>query len=252
MSATELDLPVLASPEQIRRREFVTARRGYDPEQVRDFLERIADQVQKMQAMIRETRMEADAAARAGAELRTDPYERLAARWVDTLRAADEQAAAIRLEADGDARRATEEARAEADRIRTDAQAWAEETRAAAERALREARDEAERTIADLSSRRDQLTRQLAEMRYRILGVAEDLGSALGDGGPAESVTDRVTEPQPDPATDTATDPEADAAVPAEPRYEDLWDGTDTIRLDLPDIPSLDLSWDVPEEDESS
>ena len=36
MSATELDLPLLPSAEQIRRREFATIRRGYDPEQVRD------------------------------------------------------------------------------------------------------------------------------------------------------------------------------------------------------------------------
>ena len=33
MSATNLDLPVLISAEQIRRREFVTIRRGYDPDQ---------------------------------------------------------------------------------------------------------------------------------------------------------------------------------------------------------------------------
>ena len=42
MSATELDLPVLASADQIRRREFVTIRRGYDPDQVREFLQRVA------------------------------------------------------------------------------------------------------------------------------------------------------------------------------------------------------------------
>ena len=38
MSATELDLPLLPSADQIRRREFATIRRGYDPEQVRDYL----------------------------------------------------------------------------------------------------------------------------------------------------------------------------------------------------------------------
>ena len=39
MSATNLDLPVLISAEQIRRREFATVRRGYDPEQVRSLLD---------------------------------------------------------------------------------------------------------------------------------------------------------------------------------------------------------------------
>ena len=48
MSATELDLPVLASAEQIRRREFATIRRGYDPDQVRHFLEQVAIQVERI------------------------------------------------------------------------------------------------------------------------------------------------------------------------------------------------------------
>ena len=47
MSATNLDLPVLISAEQIRRREFVTIRRGYDPDQVRAYLEQLADQMDK-------------------------------------------------------------------------------------------------------------------------------------------------------------------------------------------------------------
>jgi len=41
MSATELDVPVLFSSDQIRRREFVTIRRGYDPHQVRDYLDQL-------------------------------------------------------------------------------------------------------------------------------------------------------------------------------------------------------------------
>nr|MBA3690827.1 DivIVA domain-containing protein [Actinomycetota bacterium] len=36
MPAPELDLPLLPSADQIRRREFATIRRGYDAEQVRD------------------------------------------------------------------------------------------------------------------------------------------------------------------------------------------------------------------------
>ena len=48
MSTTNLDLPVLISAEQIRRREFVTIRRGYDPDQVRGYLEQLADQIELM------------------------------------------------------------------------------------------------------------------------------------------------------------------------------------------------------------
>jgi len=56
----DLDLPVLMSADHIRRREFVAIRRGYDPAQVRDFLDHVADQVQEMEALLREARLEAD------------------------------------------------------------------------------------------------------------------------------------------------------------------------------------------------
>jgi len=45
MAATRLDHPIFVSAEQIRRREFVTTRRGYDPDQVRSYLEELASQV---------------------------------------------------------------------------------------------------------------------------------------------------------------------------------------------------------------
>ena len=59
--STDLDLPVLMNPDHIRRREFVAIRRGYDPAQVREFLARVAEQVQEMQDLIRDARLEADA-----------------------------------------------------------------------------------------------------------------------------------------------------------------------------------------------
>ena len=62
MSATELDLPLLPSAEQIRRREFATIRRGYDPEQVRDYLGQVAAQVETLERQLREARLEAESA----------------------------------------------------------------------------------------------------------------------------------------------------------------------------------------------
>jgi len=63
MSSTELDLPLLPSSDKIRRREFATVRRGYDPEQVREFLSKVADQVEKLEEQVRAVRTEAAAAA---------------------------------------------------------------------------------------------------------------------------------------------------------------------------------------------
>ncbi len=65
MSSTNLDLPVLMSADQIRRREFVTTRRGYDPEQVRAYLEQVAEQVEA-HAVVAAGRPLAGAGARAG------------------------------------------------------------------------------------------------------------------------------------------------------------------------------------------
>jgi hypothetical protein len=35
-----------------------------------------------------------------------------------------------------------------------------------------------------------------------------------------------------------------------DPSYEELWDGTDAMKLDLPEIPALDLDWGDPDGDE--
>ena len=259
MSATELDLPVLASAEQVRRREFVTIRRGYDPDQVREFLERVAGQIQQMEAMIREARLEAEAALRANAEPRIDQYQQLSARFADLIRSADEAAERVRREAGEDAERMLAEARADADRVRTDAQAKAEEARASADRALREAREQADRTIAGLSTRRETLVGQLAQMQERLLGVAEQLESAIeiryeADErsspvviGEADAPADELfsSPGDPTPAPPRAAEPSAAASG-----YEELWEGIETIELEVPDMPPLDLSWGDAEEDD--
>ena len=180
MSTTNLDLPVLISAEQIRRREFVTIRRGYDPDQVRGYLEQLADQVELMRVLLRDAQAEAQTALRrTTAQPRQDPYQQLGDRVASVIREADQVAETIKTEAHRDAELVTRDARAEADRIRTDAQAKAEDARSQAETAVRAAREEADRTIAGLSTRRDALVDQLASMQERLIGVARDLESAM-------------------------------------------------------------------------
>ncbi|HEX5950339.1 MAG TPA: DivIVA domain-containing protein [Actinomycetota bacterium] len=183
--STDLDLPVLMNPDHIRRREFVATRRGYDPAQVREFLGRVADQVQEMQALVRDARLEADAATRA-ATPRVDPYATLAERVAGVIKAADEEAERSRQVGVDEAERIVAEARAEAQRIRTDAEriradaeAAAAETRATAEAELRDAREQAHRAIASLSTRREILVEELASMQERLVGVARDLESTI-------------------------------------------------------------------------
>jgi DivIVA domain-containing protein len=256
MSATELDLPVLASADQIRRREFVTTRRGYDPDQVREFLERVAVQVQQMEAMIREARLEAESALRASVEPRIDPYEQLSARFTDVIRAADEAAERVHRESREDAERMISEARADADRIRTDAQSKAEEARGSADRALREARDQADRTIAGLSTRREALVGQLAHMQARLLGVAEQLESAIEirDEVDADPVVIGEAEVRDElfsvSGAEAASSGRSEPGATILPSDEELWDGTEAIALEVPDIPALDLFWGDDDEDD--
>ena len=269
MSATDLDLPVLMSADQIRRREFVATRRGYDPGQVRDFLDQVADQVQKLDLMLRDARTEADAALRAASEPRIDPYTQLAERVAGVLRSADEDADRIHRDARQQADRIIHEARADAERIRRDAEERAEKTRGEAELALQEARDQADRTIAGLSTKRDALVEQLATMQSRLIGVARDLESTLGTGEAQPKDEDRGAETKPvvehrdapaegrtvvlgeaglapgRPAGAAGDDLEADAQMALlDPAFEELWEGTETIELDVPDIPPLDLDWE--------
>ena len=300
MSATNLDLPVLISAEQIRRREFVTIRRGYDPDQVRAYLEQLADQMELMRVLLREAQAEAETAIRTISQPRQDPYEQLGERVASVIREADHIAEAIRGEAHRDAEQVTREARADADRIRTDAQSKGEEARARADAAVRAAREEADRTIAGLATRRDALFDQLASMQERLIGVAHDLERAMDvkvslpdiasirdllDGSEERdgSIVNEAGTPhemeQPDvlDASDAPADP---AGAPIEgvdriglreptvivreagddddddepnildPSYEELWDGTDAVKLDLPEIPALDLDWGEADGDE--
>lgn len=277
MSATNLDLPVLISAEQIRRREFVTIRRGYDPEQVRAYLGQLADQVELMRILLRDAQAEAETSRRTPSQPRQDPYQLLGERVASVIREADHVAETITSEAHRNADDLTREARADADRIRTDAQAKAEEARSRAEHAVRTAREEADRTIAGLSTRRDALVDQIASMQERLIGVARDLESAmdvqftipdipavrdlLDEPAEGTSADEKGTSPAATPSGDAgndAADPiEVEASAVHEPAiavgeagdeepsvldpfYEELWEGTGAMQLD---IPALDLDW---------
>jgi DivIVA domain-containing protein len=248
MSATELDLPLLPSAEQIRRREFATIRRGYDPEQVREYLRQVSSQVETLEAELRDARLEAGAGTRARepmvlpdpepeTEPQPDAYEELADRLGDLIRAADEQAKRLIDEAHEEATRMVTEARSDADRIRVDAQARAEEARTKGSEFLQEAKAKADHVLSSLANRRENLVDQLQQMQTRLIGVAEELESTLGTHrGDADDIFGSRDD---DTAADAATD---------DPRYEDLWVSGDSD-APLADLPPLDLDFgdDAPE-----
>ncbi len=241
MSSTELDLPLTPSADQIRRREFATIRRGYDPDQVRAYLSQIASQVEKLEEQARVAKMEAAAAKEAAPpisappQVATDPYEVLSGRLAGLLREAEKHAEEIGAEAEEEARRVLDEARAEADRVQLDAQSKAEEVRQEANDLLSKSRDEAERMISGLTSKREALLADLENMRERLLGVAKSLG-AVADAAQKDPGGQERREPVAGPAAGSGSAweatapssvsksaPSSGADLFADPAFAELW-----------------------------
>ena len=250
MPTSDLDMPLLPSAEQISRREFATVRRGYDPQQVRAYLTSIATQVGTLERELSQLRLEAgSAAARSeqGAEIvktpdhaappADDPYGALSKRFSTLIEMADQEAERILENARSEATRALDEATSEADRIRVDAQAHAEEARQEGTDLLERAKTESDRLLSGLADRRRSLVSQLEEMRGKLITVAEDLVAPIEDAARAEAEDADLGEASGD----------ADAETPVDPRYEDLW-VSDEASLQLPDLASIDLDFDEPDE----
>jgi cell division initiation protein len=269
--ATEIDLPFLPSAAQIRRREFASVRRGYDPDQVRDYLAQVAEQVETLEQEIRESKLQpapaeiTDQARRADPPSSKDQYERFSKRLTTLLATADEEAGGILAEARVDAARMLNEARSEADRIRVDAQARAEEARQQGNELLERAKQEADRVLLGLSERRETLVQHLQDMQTRLVGVAKELEVAIDDPDGADHT--RSTEAEtPMKSTSVPATPEVSASSTAtagsdlrsDPPDEDHdpADGIDGLEgmlpddaIEMPGIPSLELDFDDDSDD---
>jgi DivIVA domain-containing protein len=263
----EFDVPVFQSADQIRRREFVATRRGYDPEQVRAYLEQIADQVQTMEQMLRTARMKVEAATGPIAAPKTDPYAQVASRVAEAIRVADESAQQMIAEAKQKADALLGDAKTAADRVRAEAQATADSALLQAETTVREARVRAAEAVAALVARRESILERLDGTKERLEAAARalqdivDARGAVDDLPSPEEVADPVLPPV------VVSDPDGDAVVDTtvlDPAYADLWTegnappsaGPATppttvsppARVaddldDLPVMPAVDLSW---------
>jgi DivIVA domain-containing protein len=251
MPTSDLDMPLLPSAEQIRRREFATVRRGYDPQQVRAYLTSIANQVGTLERELSQLRLEVGSAAARGDQMAEpattledapsagDPYDALSKRFANLIEMADQEADRILENARSESARALDEARSEADRIRVDAQAHAEEARQEGTDLLERAKTESDRLLMGLAERRRGLVTQLEEMRGKLIAVAEDLAVPIGEAARADAEDADLAEP----SGDAQTSGEADPGTEVDPRYEDLWvDKGESLQI--PDLASIDLDFD--------
>lgn len=253
MPTSDLDMPLLPSAEQIRRREFATVRRGYDPQQVRAYLTSIANQVGTLERELSQLRLEVGSAAARTDQMATpvaatepathadDPYDALSKRFATLIEMADQEAERILENARSESERALDEARSEADRIRVDAQAHAEEARQQGTDLLEQARTESDRVLSGLAERRRGLVAQLEEMRSKLLTVAEDLTAPIEEAARADAEDADLS----DPPADSGVAGEGE--TPVDPRYEDLWVNKDES-IQIPDLASIDLEFDEREE----
>ena len=254
MSA-DLDLPLVPSADQIRRREFASVRRGYDPDQVRDYLAQVANQVESMERELGEARLAAEAppatpavspaaapveeAAPPREPTKDDAYEKLSRRIANLIAAADHEAEKLLAEAREEAAVMLDAARTEADRITVDAQSRAEAARQRGSEFLEKAKAESERTLAGLSDRRTRMIDQLQDMQTRLLGVAKELEVAIerpAGKGDIETATARAQ-----PSTSSPADSPSDAggASPDDAPSEEVWVSDEADEVG--ELPHLEL-----------
>ncbi len=185
--------PEPSSPEAVANATFSTARKGFDPQQVHEFLRRVADELARLQERERILERELDARLDAGPpDLDEDTVTRLlgeeATRILQTAREsgnqiksrAEDSAARLLREATEEAQRQREEADLEASRRRSDAVADAESELTMAKQQGREMVEEArayrERVLSELARRRElarQQIEQLVHGRDRLLEAFE-------------------------------------------------------------------------------
>lgn len=172
------------TPDLLRTVEFNDAKkRGYDPDEVDEFLDRAAADLDRQHARLRELEMRADAAEARAVQIeaevreRSDSDETLRRTLVLAQRTAD---AAIK-EAQDEAARIVAEARQKADGMISSAE---EQVR----REVGATRDRLQAEIRDLESRRGQLHDRITELsahldteRDRLRAQLEQLRTSLDD-----------------------------------------------------------------------
>jgi DivIVA domain-containing protein len=185
--------PDPSSPEAVANATFSTARKGFDPQEVHEFLRQVAGELNRLQEHQRILERELDSTLDARpADLDEDTVTRLlgeeATRILQTAREsgsqikarAEETAARLLKEATEESQRQREEADREAARRRSDAVADAEAELAMAKQQGREMVEEArayrERVLGELARRRElarQQIEQLVHGRDRLLEAFE-------------------------------------------------------------------------------
>jgi cell division initiation protein len=214
--------------------EFSVKLRGYDLEQVDDFLDRMADGIESLQQQLRRTTERAVRAEQLAAD-NAETEQALRRTLVVAQRTADE----VIAEANADAGRRREEAEATARSIIVAAEAEAARLASEAQRTLRDDIAALERARDALQADVDALDRHVAEERERLRRLAD--GDLVVAPAPAPTDLDVPPEPVvPEPVVAEAV--HAVDAVDVEPVADDVVvtesdpaDSDVALDVDIPD-----------------
>jgi len=234
---------------------FDTVRRGFAPDQVAEYLQRVTTLVLSLEARLSEMTSELlqtkrerdDARAALEASAARDPNNGASDRVTELVQTFDHEVSGllrdaqveaerlqsdVRMEADRilahareEAQRALGEAEAEADRIRADARMLERQSQLRAGRVILEAREEADRAESHLASVRGRMLETFGDIRERTITALGEVEAVIQSG----ATSDRVVIV--DEAVDLAADDTPGLAADAAP----------LAPADLPEVPRPDL-----------
>jgi cell division septum initiation protein DivIVA len=178
--------------------EFSVVWRGYDRDEVTQYLRTIGERIGTLERTLKAVERELDEARMQERALKEsnarDQYDVAFRRLADVVREVDEHIETIRRQAEAEAERVVSDARIEAGEVLAetkrqaeslllDAERKAEELRNSAETVLSDARAKVEEDLRDLTSRRELMIGEMRAFHARLLDAARALERPTGDDG---------------------------------------------------------------------
>jgi DivIVA domain-containing protein len=247
VSTTDVDLIGSPVADDLYNPEFAVVLRGYDPEEVRAYVQNVATHIDGLQRQLQDANEQVEAGRRQYMAAKEAAYKQLATHMADLLHAADMEAERLKREGQEEASHATSEAERVSLDMRREAESHAETLRREGEEMLWRAKSETERTLGGLTAKREEMLKELEATRGRLRSVMASLEStidatrdetrrgaeaaaAVSAQAHAESVSEPLTELEPlaaavmDDAEAEPQDPQAHDPAPSmedEPAVEE-------------------------------
>jgi cell division septum initiation protein DivIVA len=225
MSTADLELFGPPDAESVSPR-FTTVLRGYDPDQVHEYIMALVGRTESLENELEEAREQRDSARRRYQMARDDAYNQLGARMADFIRLADQQADRIRREAENEAKQQVSEARDLAQQMRREAEEETERLRLQAEEVLQHAMSERDRLLGGLSQSRELALAELSTARDHLSGIVAQLEAAMEVARSAH-----IGDPAAEGGAEGAEEPPLE-----DPRAEDLLERTEGFDIIMPEF----------------